>query len=107
MTSYRERQVVAPAILDEAAPAARAVFDHVLTTRKLGFLPNMFAIMGRSPSALEAVAAVGEHVRFHSALDADLREMVICEVRPQAGLIPDTTCRRSGQFGDRGRKRYP
>ena len=80
MTSYRERQVVAPAILDEAAPAARAVFDHVMTTRKLGFLPNMFAIMGRSPSALEAVAAVGEHVRFHSALDADLGEMVICEV---------------------------
>ena len=80
MTSYRERQVVAPAILDEAAPAARAVFDHVLSTRKLGFLPNMFAVMGRSLGALEAVAAVGEHVRFHSALDEDLREMVICEV---------------------------
>ena len=80
MTSYRERQVVAPAILDEAAPAARAIFDHVLSTRKLGFLPNMFAVMGRSPSALEAVASVGEHVRFHSALDEDLREMVICEV---------------------------
>ena len=80
MTSYRERQVVAPAKVDDAAPAARAVFDHILTTRKLGFLPNMFAVMGRSPSALEAVAAVGEHVRFHSALDQDLREMVICEV---------------------------
>ena len=80
MTSYRERQVVAPASLGEAAPAARGIFDHVMSTRKLGFLPNMFAVMGRSPGALEAVAAVGEHVRFHSALDEDLREMVICEV---------------------------
>jgi len=80
MTSYRERQVVAPATLEGAAPAAREIFDHVLSTRKLGFLPNMFAVMGRSASALEAVASVGEHVRFHSALDEDLREMVICEV---------------------------
>ena len=80
MTSYREHQVVAPAILDGAAPPAREIFDHVMSTRKLGFLPNMFAVMGQSPSALEAVASVGEHVRFHSALDEDLREMVICEV---------------------------
>ena len=80
MTIYRERQMMAPAIWDNAAPAARAIFDHILTTRKLGFLPNMFAVMGRSPGALEAVAAVGEHARFHSALDEDLREMVICEV---------------------------
>ena len=80
MTDYRERQVVAAADLGAAEPAARAIFDHVLATRKLGFMPNMFAVMGRSPGALEAVAAVGEHVRFHSALGKDLREMVICEV---------------------------
>jgi alkylhydroperoxidase family enzyme len=80
MTDYRERQVVAAADLGAAEPAARAIFDHVLATRKLGFMPNMFAVMGRSPGALEAVAAVGEHVRFHSALGEDLREMVICEV---------------------------
>ena len=80
MTSYRERQMMAPAILDDAAPAARAIFDHVMSTRRLGFLPNMFAVMGQSPGALEAVASVGEHVRFHSALDKDLCEMVICEV---------------------------
>ena len=106
MSNYRERQMVAPAILEEAAPAARAIFDHVLTTRKLGFLPNMFAIMGRSPGALEAVAAVGEHVRFHSALDADLREMVICEVsailgnkyewRHHIGKVPERLRARVG-----------
>ena len=66
--------------MDAAGDEARAIFEHVLTTRKLGFMPNMFAVMGKSPKALEAVASVGEHVRFHSALDEDLREMVICEV---------------------------
>jgi alkylhydroperoxidase family enzyme len=80
MTDYRERQIVAPATLDAAGPEAAAIFDHVLTTRKLGWLPNMFAVMGKSPKALEAVAMVGEHVRFNSNLDEDLREMVICEV---------------------------
>jgi 4-carboxymuconolactone decarboxylase len=80
MTDYRERQVVAPATLEGAGVMAAGIFDHVLSTRKLGWLPNMFAVMGKSPKALESVASVGEHVRFHSALDEDLREMIICEV---------------------------
>ncbi len=80
MTDYRERQVVTPAKLEAAPPAARAVFDHALAVRGLDFLPNMFGVMGRSPGALKAVAAIGEHVRYHSKLDDDLREMVICEV---------------------------
>ena len=80
MTDYRERQVVAPADWERSSGETRAVFDHILTTRKLGWMPNMFAVMGQSPKALESVASVGEHVRFHSKLDQDLREMVICEV---------------------------
>ena len=80
MTDYRERQVVAPADWESSSGETRAIFDHILTTRKLGWMPNMFAVMGQSPKALESVASVGEHVRFHSKLDGDLREMVICEV---------------------------
>ncbi len=80
MTDYRDRQVVAPADWESSSGETRAIFDHILTTRKLGWMPNMFAVMGQSPKALESVASVGEHVRFHSKLDQDLREMIICEV---------------------------
>ena len=34
-----------------------------------------------------AVVAVGEHVRWHSALDNDLREMVICTVAQGVGNV--------------------
>jgi len=80
MTDYREWQVVAPADWESSSGEIRAIFDHILTTRKLGWMPNMFAVMGQSPKALQSVASVGEHVRFHSKLDQDLREMLICEV---------------------------
>lgn len=62
-----------------------AVYDHVLRTRRLGFMPNLFAVMAHSPGALVAVAAVGEHVRFHSALAPELGEAVICHVAQIVG----------------------
>ncbi len=62
-------------------PADRiAVYDHIVETRKLGHVGSMFAMMGHSPGALQAVASVGEHVRFHSVLSNDLVEIVICTV---------------------------
>jgi len=75
-----EKPVLAPRQRDELDPGDAPIYDHIINTRKLGFMPDMFAIMGHSPHALEPVAAVGEHVRFHCKLDADLREMVICQV---------------------------
>ncbi len=70
----------------EAMPRDRvALFDHVMAVRKLSSMPNMFAMMAHSPGALEAVAAVGEHVRFNSALDPALCELVICTVSREVG----------------------
>ena len=87
MTSYAETQRLPRANLSDFSAAQTEIWDHVIETRKLDFMPNMFAVMGQSPEALRAVAAVGEHVRWHSALDNDLREMVICTVAQAVGNI--------------------
>ena len=87
MTSYAEVQRLPRAERDDFPPAQREIWDHVVETRRLDFMPNMFAVMGQSPEALGAVAAVGEHVRWHSALDNDLREMVICTVAQAVGNV--------------------
>ena len=87
MTSYAEAQRLPRAARSDFPPEKTAIWDHVVETRKLDFMPNMFAVMGRSPEALRAVAAVGEHVRWHSALDNDLREMVICTVAQAVGNV--------------------
>ena len=87
MTSYAETQRLPRANLSDFSAAQTEIWDHVIKTRKLAFMPNMFAVMGQSPEALRAVAAVGEHVRWHSALDNDLREMVICTVAQAVGNI--------------------
>ena len=84
MTKYRERQIIGPMNDTDLTSETRAVFDHIVETRNLDFLPNMFAIMGYSPGALKAVAAVGEHVRFKSSLDQSMRELIICQV---SGII--------------------
>ena len=87
MTSYATSQRLPRADRSDFPPAQREIWDHVVETRKLDFMPNMFAVMGQSPEALRAVAAVGEHVRWHSALDNDLREMVICTVSQAVGNV--------------------
>jgi 4-carboxymuconolactone decarboxylase len=61
------------------------VYDHIMETRKLAFMPTLFTMMGNSPGALAAVASVGEHVRFHCTLDETLRELVICHVSKEVG----------------------
>ena len=87
MTSYADAQRLPRAARSDFPPGRAAIWDHVVETRKLDFMPTMFAVMGRSPEALKAVAAVGEHVRWHSALDDDLREMVICTVAQAVGNV--------------------
>ena len=84
MTNYRERQIIGHIDDADLTSDTRAVFEHIVETRKLEFLPNMFAVMGHSPGALEAVAAVGEHVRFKCSLDESIRELIICQV---SGII--------------------
>ena len=87
MTSYAESQRLQRAERSDFSAGQVSIWDHVVETRKLDFMPNMFAVMGKSPEALRAVAAVGEHVRWHSALDNDLREMVICVVAQAVGNV--------------------
>ena len=87
MTNYAAAPRLPRAERSDFASEQVSIWDHVVETRKLGFMPNMFAAMGRSPGALEAVASVGEHVRWHSALDDDLREMIICTVSQAVGNV--------------------
>ena len=87
MTNYAEAQRLPRAERRDLSPEQVPIWDHVVKTRKLDFMPNMFAVMGQSPEALRAVASVGEHVRWHSALDNDLREMVICTVSQAVGNV--------------------
>ncbi len=87
MTSYAPNQRLPRAERGDFPSGQEGIWDRVVETRRLDFMPNMFAVMGQSPEALRAVAAVGEHVRWHSALDNDLREMVICTVSRAVGNV--------------------
>lgn len=85
MSDYKENAKV-PYVSREDFPQDQiGIYDHILQTRKLDYIPELFARMGSSPGAMEAVASVGEHVRFHSVLDDVLREMVICTVSQEVG----------------------
>lgn len=85
MSEYKEDAKV-PYVSREDFPADQiGIYNHILETRKLEYIPELFARMASSPGAMEAVASVGEHVRFHSVLDELLREMVICTVSQEVG----------------------
>lgn len=85
MSDYKENAKV-PYVSREDFPQDKIeIYDHILQTRKLDYIPELFARMGSSPGAMQAVASVGEHVRFHSVLDDVLREMVICTVSQEVG----------------------
>ena len=72
-----ERLPMPPAgSLDEAQRvAAQTLIDG---PRKGVYGP--FLALLRSPELLDRVASLGEHLRFHSALDARVRELAICVV---------------------------
>ena len=80
MIAYKKQHILDPLTLSTVSDESKDIFDHVINTRNLGFLPNMFGVMGHSPGSLQAVASVGEHVRFNSSIDKHLIEIVICEV---------------------------
>jgi len=85
MDDYNEDARV-PHVSRDDFPADRVgVYDHIMETRKLKYMAELFARMAHSPGALEAVASVGEHVRFHSVFDEVLREMIICTVSKEVG----------------------
>ncbi len=62
----------------------RAAFEHIMETRGVDFMPNVFSGLGNSPGALTTVAAVGEHIRYHTDFDAQLRELCILTVAQEA-----------------------
>ena len=87
MTNYLENARVSSVAREEFSADKVEIFDHIMESRKMPFMPDLFGMMGHSPGALQAVASVGEHVRFHSALDEVLREMIICTVSQEVGNL--------------------
>lgn len=85
MTDYLETARVTSVTRDQFPADRVEIYDHIMETRKLTFMADLFAKMAHSPGALQAVASVGEHVRFHSVIDEVLREMVICTVSQEVG----------------------
>ncbi len=85
MEEYREDARVPHVAREDMSDEAAKAYDHIMETRKLKYLPELFARMAGSPGAMQAVGSVGEHVRFHSVLDDVLREMVICTVSQEVG----------------------
>ncbi len=59
----------------------RHVYDRIASTRSVDAsvaeIPRVFKLVLNSPDAAQAVAALGEHVRFGSALDPAARETAI------------------------------
>ena len=53
MTSYAETQRLPRADRSDFPPGKTEIWDHVVETRNLDFMPNMFAVMGKSPEALQ------------------------------------------------------
>ncbi len=87
MTNYLENARVSSVAREEFSADKVEIFDHIMESRKMPFMPDLFGMMGHSPGALQAVASVGEHVRFHSALDEVLREIIICTVSQEVGNL--------------------
>jgi 4-carboxymuconolactone decarboxylase len=79
MTQAPAARVPLPQPADVDAES-RAIFEHVMKTRGVDFMPNVFSSIGNSPGALKAAAALGEHVRFNTDFDDPLRELLILTV---------------------------
>ena len=87
MNNYNEAARVSSVSREDFPNEKINIFDHILETRKLSFMAELFGVMAHSPGALQAVASVGEHVRFQSVLDEVLREMIICTVLRKLEII--------------------
>jgi 4-carboxymuconolactone decarboxylase len=60
---------------DQLPPDARAVFDRIVATR--GTLRGPYGVLLHHPELADRVAALGEQLRFRSALPAADRELAI------------------------------
>jgi 4-carboxymuconolactone decarboxylase len=65
----------------------RDAYDHVIKSRGHTKLANVFAFLANSPGAMQAVTAVGEHVRFKTDFDPVLRELVIMTVAQELECV--------------------
>ena len=85
MSDYNENKRLSSVPREQFPSDKIEIYDHIMESRKLSFMADLFAVMAHSPGALQSVASVGEHVRFNSVLDEVLREMVICNVSQEVG----------------------
>ena len=63
---------------EDLTPEAQAVHDEIAQSR--GRLPRPFAVLLHSPEAARRVAALGEYVRYRSAVPRHLAELAILAV---------------------------
>lgn len=84
-TEYREDARLRQVTREEMPADQQAAWDHICETRKLAYIPGLFAAMAHSAGAMASAASVGEHVRFHSVFDHDLRELIICHTAQELG----------------------
>ena len=73
-----------PYVSREDLPAdKRGIYDHIAETR--GKPANVFLALLNGPDAAEAVAGLGEFVRFKSTVAPDIRETAILSVARERG----------------------
>ena len=74
---------------EQMPPDAQHVYDRIAETRSSpetdGAMPNSFQTLLNSPTAAEAVAALGEYLRFNSSLDPVICETAILSVARELG----------------------
>ena len=72
---------------DELPQDKRYIYDHIAETRSsaetAGAVPRSFEILLGSPDTAEAVAQLGEYLRFRSPLDPVVRETAILSTARQ------------------------
>ena len=60
---------------ESLSPDKRAVFDRIAGTR--GYVPHLYQALLNNPNAADAVAKLGEYIRYRSPLDPAVRETAI------------------------------
>ena len=74
---------------DDISPDARPAYERVLRSRASpesgGGMPHSFQTLFNSPGAAEAVAGLGEYLRFNSSLDPVVREIAILSTARELG----------------------
>ena len=65
---------------EELPPEKRHIYDRIADTRAAGKeagVPNSFRALLNSPDLADALASLGEYLRFRSSLDPVVREMAV------------------------------